>query len=88
MGISDDTWEFAHHFIGRLYRKWGLYLLIFTLLMEFILMGIGENGFTAGSEILWCIQILALILPIFPTEYALRKNFDSHGHPIQKTASS
>ena len=56
--------------------------------MEFILMGIGENSFTAGSEILWCIQILALILPIFPTEYALRKNFDSHGHPIQKTASS
>ena len=36
---NKDTWVFAHYFCGRLFKKWGLYLLVFTLLMGLILMG-------------------------------------------------
>ncbi len=82
---NKDTWVFAHHFSGRLFKKWGLYLLVFTLLMELILMGAEDIPFAIGGDFLYIPQLIVLFIPIFLTEHALRKNFDAKGQLITKT---
>ena len=74
-----------HHFSGRLFKKWGLYLLVFTLLMELILIGAKDIPFAIGGDLLYIPQLIVLFIPIFLTEHALRKNFDAKGQPITKT---
>ena len=82
---NKDTWVFAHYFCWRLFKKWGLYLLVFTLLMGLILMGAKDIPFAIGGDLLYIPQLIVLFIPIFLTEHALRKNFDAKGQPITKT---
>lgn len=74
-----DTWRFAHEFCGRLWWRLGWILLIpsIVVLIPFIYSSeevIGTVGF-----VVMIIQCIALIVSIFPTEIALKKNFDENG---------
>ena len=75
-----DTWDFAHHYCGRLLYKWGLRLIPITLISMICI--IGKNTDTVGSVggIVCLVQMLPLVGVIIPTERALHNNFDKYGN--------
>lgn len=77
---NKDTWEFAHQYCGRLWKVcgWGL-LLASAVIMFFVLKKDIITVSIVGS-IICGIQIIIMIGTIFPTESALKKNFDENGN--------
>lgn len=76
---SQEAWEFAHKYVGELWFKLGIITIIISLIFLFILSftndATAEKMFVAWS----LIQAILLIIPIIPTEIALKKNFDNYG---------
>lgn len=77
-----DTWEFAHHYFGKIWWQTGWGLLGFTAV--FMLTALGKDDDTASiyAGMISAIQIFFLILPIFFTERALKKHFDKDGRKL------
>lgn len=76
---SKDTWEFAHKYFGKIWYVCGLIMLPATVI--FLLLVIGKNEDYVGTVggIICDVQLIPLIGSIFPTEIALKKNFDKNG---------
>ncbi|MBS5064216.1 MAG: SdpI family protein [Hungatella hathewayi] len=74
-----DTWEFAHHYCGKLWWQLGWGVLAFTVV--FMITALGKDDDTASiyAGIISAVQIVFLLLPIYFVEKALRKNFDKDG---------
>ena len=77
---NQDTWEFAHRHSGRIWKICGLILLPVTVVpMLFVIDG--DEGIVGTVGGIVCgVQLAVLIGSIFPTERALRKNFDKEGN--------
>lgn len=80
---NDDTWAFAHRYIGRLWRIWGLAATVISLLVMLLLLNRDMPTVGYGALILICVQLFPLIGCIFPTERALKETFDRFGQRIQ-----
>ena len=77
---NKDTWNFAHKYIGKLWFYLGLLLIPITVIpMLFVLGGTEDVVGTMGC-IICVIDLIILIVPIFPTERALKMNFDKDGN--------
>ena len=78
-GKNKDTWEFAHKYCGKVWYVCGMVMLPITVI--FMLLVIGKNEDCVGSMggIICGVQLIPLIGSIFPTEIALKKNFDKNG---------
>lgn len=74
-----DTWEFAHKYCGKIWYKYGLALLVVSVSTLLFTIGKNENIVGTAGGILCTLQIICLIGSIYPTEKALRQNFDSNG---------
>jgi hypothetical protein len=76
---NKDTWEFAHHYFGIIWYKWGLILLLLSIVV--MIFVIGKDTDTVGSwgGVLCLLQCIPLVGAIFPTEQALRRTFDKNG---------
>lgn len=76
---NKETWRFSHNYCGRLWYICGIILLPITVLL--FLLVIGKNSACVGQMggIVCGVQLIPLIGAIFPTEIALRKNFDKNG---------
>lgn len=74
-----DTWKFAHDYSGRLWWKIGWILLVPSVLVHVLLYRSSENVIGIVSSILCTIQCVILIVSIFPTERALKRNFTDDG---------
>ena len=74
-----DTWQFAHHYCGRLWRKLGWGLLLVTAVVAVFTFGLDKDnlGTIGGGFVMG--QIAVLIGSIFPTERALNRTFDRDG---------
>lgn len=79
---NKDTWEFAHHYFGKLWFKIGIVLALVTLIPIILMYGKDEDFVGAVGTIISLVQIVPLIYPIFPTEKALSKTFDKDGNRI------
>lgn len=80
---NKDTWEFAHTYCGKLWRVIGWVMLPVSVFAMVLVMGkeiVTVGTFGLGFSIIQCV---VLIIPIIPTERALRKNFDEHGNRIE-----
>lgn len=75
-----DTWDFAHKYFGKIWYICGLVLLPFSIILMFFVLGQDKDVIGALGTILCFIQIIPLIGSIFPTEKALKKNFDKNGN--------
>lgn len=81
---NQDTWQFAHHYFGKLYFWLGLILLPLSIVPLLRVSG-ADDGTAAGVVIMTqFLQMVPLIAPIIPTEIALRNVFDHDGR--RKTA--
>lgn len=70
-----DTWNFAHDHCGRLWWRIGWAMLIPSAVIQLPFYNSSENVIGTVGGILCTIQCLALIVSIFPTEIALKRNF-------------
>lgn len=77
---TKDTWEFAHHYCGRLWLKIGCIILVLSVIVMLFVIGKDESVVGIFGGILCGIQLVFLISSIFPTERALKSNFDEHGN--------
>lgn len=76
---NQDTWQFAHHYCGRLWKWLGCTLLAVTLLFTVITWNWDDIRFSYACCILLFIQLVIFVGSIFPTEKALKKTFDVYG---------
>jgi len=76
---NEDTWAFAHHFIGRIWTKLGIIILILSLLMMILLYNKEIEIIALYGVILTFFQLALMIIPIYKTEKELRLTFDESG---------
>ncbi|MFC4805127.1 SdpI family protein [Filifactor villosus] len=76
---NKETWDFAHKHFGRLWYISSL--VIFPLSLFPLLFVIGKSDDVIGKVggTICFLQFIPFIGSIFPTELALRKNFDKDG---------
>ncbi len=77
---NKDTWEFAHHHCGKLWKWMGAVMLPLSEMPFIFVIGKSEDTIGVLMTVIVSLQTLLLIASIFPTEIALRKNFDSDGN--------
>ena len=78
--INMDTWRFAHDHAGKLWWKVGIGLLGPTMLIHIPFYGASDDTIGILSIIIIVIQLVFLIGSIFPTEKALKNNFNPVGN--------
>ena len=76
---NQDTWQFAHHFFGRLWYRSGLVLLPLTIAAMLLMFGKDENTVAGAGGLVCMAQIPVMLYAIVPTERALKKTFDKDG---------
>lgn len=78
--INMDTWKFAHDYAGKLWWKIGVGLLGPTMLIHIPFYGASDDTMGILSIIIIIVvQLAFLIGSIFPTEKALKNNFNEDG---------
>ena len=79
---TQETWDFAHRYFGKLWVKIGLVLLPLSVLPLILVYGKDIDLIGIVGGVVTGVQILPLIVPIFFTERALKENFDEYGKPL------
>lgn len=79
--LNQDTWTFAHSYCGRLWKKIGIIMLPLSILASLPMFWMKSDD---GQGILTCVieglQIVILLVSIYPVERALKQNFDEKGN--------
>lgn len=75
-----DTWEFAHHHLGKIWYITGVVLLFATVIIFFCVILKPQDTIERVGEIVCILQLVLLIVSIIPTEVALHKTFDKNGN--------
>ena len=81
---SKATWEFAHHYFGKLWFVVGWITLLISAIILIMLIGQDEDTIGIIGGTLSFVQCIPLIGCIYPTEKALRENFDKDGNPLNR----
>ena len=79
---SQETWDFAHYYFGKLWLVCGLVSLPISLVPLCLVLGKSEQVISVAGLIVLGIQTLLLLVTILLTERALMKNFDEFGTPL------
>lgn len=78
---SRETWDFSHRYFGKLWFILGLILLPLSAAAMLFLLGKSVGTIGNASIVIMAVQLVFVIVPIFPTEAALKRNFDFNGFP-------
>lgn len=76
---SQEAWDFAQRYMGRMWKKAGIVLIIASVIVSVVMYGMSEEGIGYASGILMYMQLAVLLISICPVEKALKKNFDDNG---------
>ena len=77
---NKDTWDFAHNYFGKLWFRLGWLLIPISVIPMLFVIGKGEDIIGTVGMVVMVIDLILLIVPIFPTERALKKIFDKDGN--------
>lgn len=77
---NKDTWEFAHHYVGRLWLFLGWILALLTVITMLCTAGMDSDTVGIISLVVLVVQMIFIIGSIFPTERALKRTFDRDGN--------
>ncbi len=72
---SKEAWAFAHAYMGRLWLLTGLGMLILSGPAMLPCIGKGEDAVGLWGGIQCMVECIVMMLPIIPTERALKKRF-------------
>lgn len=81
-----DTWRFANEHCGKLWCKIGKIMLFPSFILHLPFYGRSIETIGIFGAILSTIQVIILVISIFPTERALKRNFTEDG--VQKHEES
>lgn len=76
---NQDTWRYAHEHCGKVWFWVGLIILLLSLTLMIVFFCLfNRNTSTIGTYggIICGVQLLALIVSLFPTELSLKIKFD------------
>lgn len=76
---NKETWEFAHKYCGKIWYACGLIMLLVTVVFLLLTIGKKEDYVGTVGGVICMVQLISLIGSVFPTEIALKKNFDKNG---------
>ncbi|MBE5766228.1 MAG: SdpI family protein [Clostridiales bacterium] len=76
---NKDTWEFANTLCGRLWKKWGVWVLNLSMIPILAVVGKSEEIIGITGTIVCLVQLLPLIAVIPAVEKSLRAHFDADG---------
>lgn len=74
-----DTWEFAHNHIGKLWKKWGWWMLPASAVAMLLCFGKTEDEVGLMGGLVCSAQAVAMCIPMIMTERALKATFDKYG---------
>ncbi len=77
---NKDTWEFAHKYCGRLWRRIGGITIPVSIVLLLPVLGKDVDTIGTVGGIITAVQLILLIGSIFPTERALKRTFDEEGN--------
>lgn len=77
---NKDTWEFAHHYCGKIWRFAGWVMVIPSAAAMLSVFGKDTSVVGHFSITVIVVQTVLLIASVIPTEVALRKTFDGDGN--------
>ena len=76
---NEETWRFAHQYIGKIWIIMGPILLVASVLAMIRVIGQSEETIGYLGSTIVILQIIPLVGTIVPTEWALKRNFDEFG---------
>lgn len=79
---NEDTWRFAHHFCGKLWQRWGFWMLPLSVLPMLLVLGKGIDAVSIVGTVVCCLQLVPMLVSIAVTEKALKKTFDRNGQRL------
>ncbi len=77
---NQDTWQFAHTLIGKIWFYTGIILLPIVIVLMLLLLGKDKDTIGNFGGIICAAELIPLIVSIIPVEITLRKHFDSDGN--------
>ena len=75
-----DSWKFAHRYFGKLWFVIGIIILPVSIIPMFFFIKQSTDVVGIAGTIIEFIQIVVLLIPIYSTEKALKKEFDENGN--------
>lgn len=82
--MNRQTWEFAHHYCGTVWSIAGAVMSVLTVIWSLFFISSDFMSAMAACNVTALLQCLIMILTIFPTERALKANFDEFGNKIER----
>lgn len=79
---NQETWNFAHKVIGKIWWIWGIVILIVSVVVLILFVGADNDTIGNASYIIIFAQLIFLFITIFFVERKLKKNFDDDGNPL------
>ncbi len=76
---NQDTWQFAHHFCGKLWYWMGLIMLPLSVVPMLLVFGREVDTIGWVGTVICFVQVVPMVGAIVPTEMALRRTFDKNG---------
>ena len=73
---SPEAWEFAHKYIGKIWSVLGAIMVPLSAIILFVFIGRDEETVGNVGLVILLLQTVSLIIPIFPTEMALKNKFN------------
>lgn len=77
---SNEAWKFAHNYFGKLWFITGIILVSLTIIAMMLVIGLDKDTVSYTGMTITFIQLFLSVIPIIPTEIALRKTFDENGN--------
>ena len=72
---SKEAWDFAHKYMGKLWFRLGWVCAIFSTAAMLLCIGKDDNTVSMWGSIVCIVGTVLMILPIIPTEKALKTTF-------------
>ena len=76
---NQDTWDFAHQYVGKIWFKWGIGVAVISVVVMLLVISKDTDTVCWVGGGLAMVQILPLMGAIIPTEMALKRAFDKNG---------
>ena len=81
---NEETWEYAHRFFGKLWFRLGIAVGLISIIVLFFFIGKDKDTVGFAGMIICYVQLVVMLLPVIPTELALRRRFDRYGNRKDK----
>ena len=81
---NEETWEYAHRFFGKLWFRFGIAVGLISIIVLFFFIGKDKDTVGFAGLIICFVQMAVMLLPVIPTELALRRRFDKYGNRRDK----